>query len=203
MSGAVRFQVELYQPNADRLPELAGRIQDLSPAFKNIILEWAKDNEDKFGLSVGKEASGASIDPTVFWEALSPQYMKSKRKQGMTDQIMSATGSLKQSLTTPDQFLQSVTEQQALFGSPLSADDAMKAQYNWIRRQTIFLSLDDQRMIQKEISDYLSLGQNYRQIQFAKGLERLALKKEVAQLDIAFDNATEEDAFGGDWPTIE
>jgi hypothetical protein len=31
----------------------------------------------------------------------------------------------------------------------------------------------------------------------------LALKKEVAQLDIAFDNATEEDAFGGDWPTIE
>lgn len=203
MAGAVSFRVEVFQPNADILPEMAGRSKDLSPAFQNIINEWAKDNADKFGLSAGQETSGAQIDPTVFWQMLTDTYMRTKRKRGQADQIMVATGSLEASMTDPEKFFQMVNPTVAMFGSPLDADDAMKVQFNWLKRQTIFLSLDDQRMIDKEVQDYLSLGGNYRQRMFNKGLSNLALKKEVAQMDIDFSNNADAADFGGEWPVME
>lgn len=203
MAGAVSFQVEVFQPNADILPEMAGRAKDLSPVFQNIITEWARDNEDKFGLSMGQESGGAQIDPTVFWMMLAESTMKMKRKRGQADQIMVATGSLEASLTDPAKFFQMVNPTVAQFGTPLDADDAMKIQYNWLKRQTVFLSLDDQRMIEKEMSDYMALGGDYRQRMFNQGLSNLALKKEVAQMDIDFANDADQAEFGGDWPVME
>lgn len=188
MAGAVRFKVELFQPNADVLPEMAFRAADLSPAYRDIINEWARDNLDKFGMSVGQEASGAQIDPTVFWDALSPDYMKTKRKKGQPDNIMVATGSLMASLTDPERFFQMVNPEMAIFGAPNDADDAMKVQFNWIKRQAIFISLDDQRMIQKKLSDYLALGADYKEKMFVKGLQNLALRAEVHQMDVDFQN---------------
>lgn len=186
MAGRVSFDVSLYMQNADKFPELAARSKDLTIVFEHIIRDWAEDNRRKFGLSSGMESSGATVDPTVFWQGLSPAYIKQKNKGGFADQIMVRTGSLRDSLTDPEQFFQYVSPDQAMFGSPNDPDDAMKMLFNWPRRQTIFLGRQDQLMIEKHVKDYLSFGPVYEQILFAKGMQAVADRKETAHMEVEF-----------------
>lgn len=192
MAGAVRFNLEVFIKNPDLFPELMGRVRDLRPAFEVMIRKWADNNSDKFGKAVGAEESGISVDPTVFWERLSPRYIIRKRKQGFPNQIMVRTGALEAALTDPEGFFSAMTTEEAVFGTPKSYDEEMKARYNMNKRQTIFLSLDDQRMIQATMKHYLELGEDFEKIMFSRGLQNVRTGNEVAQMDMAFDTAAAE-----------
>ena len=75
MAGVIKFQIDLVTAG-NVLPEVQARLKDLRPAFEEIVRKWADDNQDKFRMSVGAEASGAEIDPDVFWKGFTPGYMK-------------------------------------------------------------------------------------------------------------------------------
>lgn len=190
MAGSVRFKVEVFISNPDLFPELVERTRDLRPAFDVIVRKWAQTNEDKFRRAVGAEEGGASIDPTVFWEALRPSTIRQKRKLGFGNQIMVRTGQLEKALTDPEGFFHEMTAEEAVFGTPNSEEDELKARFNWKKRQTIFLSVDDQRMIQATIKNYFELGGDFERIMFSKGLQNLRDRGEMAAMDLAFENTT-------------
>lgn len=156
MPGMMTFRISVYHENTAILPELARKAKDLTPLFNQVIEEWAKGNKEKFGFAIGASASGGPVDPQVSWQALSPSYFKAKSKF-YPDQIMVRTGSLLASLSEPSLFFQMVTPEQAIFGSPNDAEDAMKVQYNWLTRQTIFLGDSDQNMIRELTSKYFNV----------------------------------------------
>lgn len=191
MAGRLSFQIDLYTDRPELIPETAERVKDLRPAFESIIREWAKDNRDKFDASEGTEGGGAAVDPEVFWDQLTPNYMKSKRRAGFPDHLMVRTGQLMDALTNPDRFFQQESEIEATFGTPLDPDDLAKAGYNWKKRQTIFLSVDDQRMIDKRVSDFLSLGPGFEEIMFARGLANLAKREASAKMDVDFGDTVQ------------
>ena len=194
MAGRVSFKIEVQQTNLDVLPEMAGRMKNLGPMFEKVIDEWAYMNAAKFDAAANAGASGLQIDPTVYWQPLSQAYLKQKMRAGFGAGLMTRTGSLRQAMTDPEGFFRMTTETQAAFGMPNDAEDALKVQYNWPtaeneKRQVIFLSLEDQRMIQKHVQDYLSLGPNYQEVMFARGVDAVKLRKEIAELDAEFADA--------------
>jgi hypothetical protein len=187
MPGAISLTIEVYETGNDTLTDLQMRAKDMTVVFQNIIRDWAKDNTDKFDAAAGDAKTGAEIDPTVYWEQLTPDYLKSKKKVSSAgpDDIMVLTGKLRDSLTSLDGFMHSVSPQSMDFGEPTDQLDADKVAYNWARRQTIFLSVDDQRMIDAHVSNYFNFGGDYEAILFAKGVQ--AVQKRKAQAEIEFN----------------
>jgi hypothetical protein len=174
MPGALTFKISIFQENVDILPELQNKVKDLTGLFEQIIDQWAKGNPEKFGFAAGASLSGARVDPQVEWQALSPAYFKAKSKR-YPDQIMVRTGSLRDSLSNPSLFFQMVNPEQAVFGAPNDADDAMKVQFNWEKRQTIFLGDSDQNMIRELESKYFTV-------------QMKSIKQEIAQMNVDFSN---------------
>jgi hypothetical protein len=170
MAGAVRFNIAVFVENGDLFPELMGRSKDLRPAFDMIIKKWAKGNADKFAKGAGAEMVGASIDPAVYWQQLKPSTMIQKRREGFNDHIMVRTGSLMASLSDPEGFFQAMTAEEAVFGTPTSPEDEDKVKYNYEKRQTLFFSNDDKRMIEATVKHYFELGEDFEQIMFGREL---------------------------------
>ena len=186
MPGAINFKIDVFIEHPELFPELTERTRDLRPAFAVIIRKWAQSNADKFEKAVGGEEGGAAVDPAVFWQPLSPEYLKRKRQSGFENHLMVRTGLLEQSLEDPERFFQETTPEQTVFGTPMSPEEEMKARFNYKRRQTIFLSVDDQRMIDATVKHYFELGEDFEQIMFTKGLQTARLRAEAKGLDIAF-----------------
>lgn len=187
MAPKVNFNFELIVENPEMFPELAARAADLRPVFEDIVIKWARNNQDKFAASIGKEGSGAEIDPTVFWEGLTESTIKGKRRKGFSNQIMVATGDLESSLTSPEGFFHEETATMAAFGTPNALEDELKVIYNYAKRPTIFLGLSDQKMIESDISNYLSFGENWKEIMFARGLQNVQRRDEIASMEMAFN----------------
>ncbi len=187
MPGVVKFKIDLLIENPDLFPELAGRAKDLRPAFDVIVKKWAKDNVDKFEKAIGGESFGSSVDPSVFWSALTPAYIKRKRMMGFADHLMVRTGALEASLEDPGRFFHEESAQEAAFGTPMSEEEEIKARYNFQRRQTIFLSVDDQRMIDATIKNYMEFGEDFQRILFARGMGNLGKGAESAGMDMEFN----------------
>jgi hypothetical protein len=185
--GSFRLKLNLRQQCWENLDELDARLQDFSPVFANIIGEWARGNVDKFAKGRGAEMTGADQPPTT-WEAVTEKYHSQKMKK-FTDWLMVRTGELMSSLTTRGAFGEFTDEHRAIFGTPLDSSDADKAMYNSDKRPTIFLGRTDRLMIERELQNYLNLGKNYKDILFATGKRRMALKTEMRELDIQFAEA--------------
>ena len=194
MAGATRFSIAIDVKNAEAFSEIAARFMNIQPAYEAFVETWAKLNQDIFGKSAGLEASGAQVDPDVFWEPLSAAYRKAKRSEGYPDHLMVATGALMQALTNPDMVFQSIGPQDAIFGSPLDIEDVDKVRYNWYSRQTVFFSIPDQRAFKRILKDYLTIGEGFQEKRFSKGMEAVQRKAEAAQLDADFENATSPDS---------
>ncbi len=192
MAGTVKFQITVTTRNGAVIAELQQRLQDLSPAFNAIIPEWAKLNEDKFDAGKGMEGSGAQVDDLVFWEGLKPASSKSKRRRGVSDALMVDSGDLRRALMNPDLLFQKVSAQDTAFGAPLNMEEADKVKWQWERRQAIFLSTSDKNVIQRILKDYFDFGPGFQEIRFARGLAAVRLKKEVADMDIAFGDAMKD-----------
>lgn len=190
MAGRVTFNVNVVIQGGEEILEIAARMADLRPAFDVIVEKWARGNEDKFRQSLGAEGSGAQIDPTVFWKGLAQSTMRAKRRHGYGDQIMVATGELMRSLTDPDLFFHESTGTDLVFGVPRSVDEELKVRYNWETRQAIFIGNDDQRMIEETVQSYLSLGPNFKNIRFARGMENLRSRQETTRMDVEFEQRT-------------
>lgn len=176
MAGLLTFKIKVYQTNVAVLPELQAKTKDLSELFDQIMDEWAELNKQKFDMAVGAEESGRQIDADVFWKGLSPQYLKWKRKHFPTGTLMVRTGSLAEALTDPQGFFRMANPEQAIFGTPNDADDALKAAYNFKRRQTIFLGLADQNMIRELTEKFFTV-------------EMQSTTQQAAQLDADFNTA--------------
>ena len=179
MPGRMSFSIELYIKGADALPMMVEKIKNPLPLWQRIIDDWARGNVDKFALGEGAQTTGAFVDQAsgVFWKGLTPGYIKAKSAKGYGDQLMVATGSLRDSLTTPDRFFQFLTTERFVFGTPNDPDDALKVAMNWQTRQTIFLGESDQRRIQSAVYQYLKVPMQ-------------DIRDEVAQMDIEFKDAT-------------
>jgi len=194
MAGKIAFSIELYQTGLDQLADLQERAKDLSVVFSGIIRHWATDNVDKFSAGEGQAVSGAEIDPSVQWQALTSGYIKSKikRESAGAEDLMKLTGDLQTALTNVGDFEKDVTAEEAIFGTPTDPFNAQKVGWNWPagsqdKRQSIFLSVDDQRMIDQQVQAYLQFGQDYEGILFAKGVE--ATKRIKASGEIGFGGA--------------
>ena len=198
MAGVISFGITTYTEGLERLPELAGRFKDLTPVLENVISEWAESNEDKFAKSAGAENTGVLQDDGVFWRPLTHDYWVSKARAGFEDWLMVRTGALKEALTSPDGFFRVVMADKATFGMPLDPDDAIKvtSMVNWDGRQSIFLNYKDRLAIKREVTNYFQLGEKYRELLFARGVEaaqaRKARARQTAQMDIDFSRAMEK-----------
>lgn len=208
MSAAISFNIKVLLENGNMLPELQGRMQDLSPAFQAIYGSWVKLNEQNFELAQGKEAGGADIFD-VQWAALTPGYIKQKhpggapkrqrRKAGKggyqeyPDWLMVRSGALMEALTNPEAMFQEFDKQMAAFGTPTDPDLADIVIWQMGTRQkeryVVFLSEPDRNMIERTIQDYFSLGGEFADIRFAQGMAALNKETEVEQLDAEFGGA--------------
>ena len=177
MAGKVSFNINLLEFGTEFPAEIAARVQDLAIPLNNIIDAWCGGNEDKFNKGSGAETGGAQIDADVFWYPLmSESYVKEKRKKGRPDWLMVDTGELMAAMVDPEGTVRMVGPQDAVFGTPYSSDNETKITGNWAMRQVVFLSKQDQFIIDKNITDYFSLGGDYKEILFARGLDREAQK---------------------------
>jgi hypothetical protein len=179
------LKVDVRTRNAGQLYELWSRLQDFSVVFANIIAEWARGNERKFDAAMGQEASGVA-QPPVVWEALTPGYMKRKRREGYPDALMQRTGALRDALTARGAFAEFIDAHRAVFGKPLDPDAAAHAAYNRDTRPTIFLGRSDRQMIRREVSRYLNFGGDYKHVMFDRASRASVLQAETAQMDIDF-----------------
>lgn len=185
----LQFKFELYVDRPEVMPELQERVADLRPVFEEIVKKWARNNEEKFGGAIGAEASGAEVDPGVFWGALTESYIKRKRAEGYPDQIMVKTGELEAALEDTEGFFHEETAQEAAFGTPKSLEDEMKVRGNWEKRPVIFLGLSDQKAIEHSLVNYLSFGENWKDVIFARGMENVRRRNEAAIMDMGFNDA--------------
>jgi hypothetical protein len=199
------FEIRLDIRNAQKLQELQMRMSDLSIPFENIVIEWAKGNIDKFALSAGKEASGADVDATVHWEALTEDYMKAKHAGGAAkvtkkatlgsarysaaypDWLMVRTGALREALSDPSSIFQSVEPTTVTFGTPtdpdLAAIVAFQLGSRQKNRQIVFLGRSDMLMIEQQLQAYFSYGPGYQSALFGKGLESVESRKPTMSID--------------------
>lgn len=189
MPGNTHFNVAVTVKNADLLPELAERLLNMAPAFEAIIPEWAGMNDEKFDEARGLESVGAQVDDQVFWEPLKPSSSKRKRRIGRMDWILVDTGDLRRALGNPDLMFQRIGAQDAAFGTPLNLEEADKVRFQWAKRQPIFLSTLDQNAIRRIVQDYFSMGGNFQEKRFSKGLAAVRLRAEIASMDAEFESA--------------
>lgn len=185
----MKFNVRVDIKNPEVLPEMVARMGDFRPVFENVMKGWAKENQNKFAKARGQESSGTDVDTAtgVHWQGLKSVSIKAKRRKGYPDAIMHATGDLERALTDPAGFWQAMTNLSVGFGAPLASEDQDKIKYNWANRQSIFLGMADMNMIKKNVVDYLSLGEQYKEILFARGMERTSMRGEIASMDMRFN----------------
>ena len=180
--GPLRFQI-VYKSRGFNVPDdIKELLSDMSEPFQNIIEAWAEHNQEKFKRAKGGEFPGVDQAEDTFWQGVTPEYEQAKRRKGYEDWLMVRTGSLMQSMTTPEQFYQNVTETSAMFGTPLDSEDQMKYQANWLKRQLSFLDVSDKRMIRAHVSDYLRYGHDYLNTKN----RFMAEKEEVREMDEAY-----------------
>jgi hypothetical protein len=110
--------------------------------------------------------------------------MQRKRGEGYVDWLMVRTGALKDSLTNPESFFHEANEAGAVFGAPLSELEENKVDWNWEKRPTVFFGYSDMMMLTRHLGNYLGFGADYKNILFERGLERAALRKEAASLEM-------------------
>lgn len=196
------IKTRIVTKNLSILDEVNARLKDFSIPLSNIVAQWAKGNKRKFAAAKGKEntgASGTDLDPAV-WQPLMQSlgrmsqiekrayfewgqkdmgtpYQRWKRKHGMPNWLMVATGSLLQSLSSRGMFGEFIDNARAVFGQPLDPEDSDKARYNYKKRPTIFLSLSDRLMVKAQFQNYLNLGGNYRDLLFARAGRLKALQE--------------------------
>lgn len=188
MAGIVSFNITVFTEGLERLPELAARLKDLTPALHNLIAEWAQSNEDKFRESRGTQVGGVQQDDSLFWHGLTEPYMKEKTRKGFEDWLMVRTGDLRRAMTDPEGFFSVVMPDKAVFGIPLDPEDAIKVTgTNWELRQAIFLNYKDRLAIKREVKNYFALGEKYREILFERGLAAAARRREHLQWDVEFN----------------
>jgi hypothetical protein len=173
------FTVQLYVKGAEALPEMVQRLKDPTPLWQTIMDDWGRHNVEKFDASAGMGMLGAWIDRAsgVFWKPLSAAYLRHKIMHGQPNQIMVATGSLLDSLSSSMGFFNINSADRLVFGTPNDPDNAAKVAFNWDRRQTIFLSEPDQRRIQSAVSQYLRVPMK-------------DVREEVAKMDVEFKDAS-------------
>ena len=189
MPPKVNFKFEIFIDHPEIFPELEARLKDFRPVFDDVIEGWARNNRDKFNRSRGLEVTGAQVDDDVFWKGLTPRYRNWKRKQGYPDQIMVATGALQEALTDADRFFHESTQFEVVFGTPMAPEEEMKVRYNWRTRPSVFLGLADQKRVERDVSNYLSFGENWKDVIFVRGMENLRIRNEAASMDMAFNDA--------------
>ena len=180
------IQIDLKFINGAIPAEIASRIENLVPAFENIVNEWANTNREMFQRAEGQQMFGAEVSTDLFWQGLTPDYARQKGADEFPDWLMVRTGSLMESLSDPNQFFHAETPQQAVFGIPTDPGDEAKAGGNWKKRPTIVLKDMDIPVIRKNLQDYFSLGENYREIMFQRGLASAYNRKEAGKMDMDF-----------------
>lgn len=211
MPADLKFNVRVTVINPEVLPEIQGRMEDLSPAFHAIYGEWVGINAQKFDSARGMEAAGADIFGEE-WAGLTPAYMKQKHpsgapqrrrmkpnSQGYTeypDWLMVRSGALMQAMTDPEALFQMFDKQQAAFGTPNDPDLANIVMWQTGAKQkerfVVFISEPDMNAIERNLQDYFSLGPNFAKIKMAQGMAALDADSGNAALDAAFDVATGE-----------
>lgn len=210
MAANISFNIKVILVNENTLPELKGRMEDLSPAFAAIYPEWADLNKQNFAIAAGKEASGANIFGEE-WAALTPEYMKEKHSDGTTrvtrkikkggafnirkgigapDWIMVRSGGLRSALIDPEAMFHEFDKQMATFGTPNDPDIADIVAWQMGKRQkeryTIFLSDPDTNAIKRILKDYFSMGGDFADIRFAQGMAALNRESDIEDMDAGF-----------------
>lgn len=134
------------------------RLQDLTPVFDAFIRAWSRHNDYKFRMGFGKEASGLSFNGEVDWEALTPEYRRSKQRQGFADRLMTRTGELRDVMTDENMVMSNafVDRDRAIFGSPADEENIAKVEGNWESRQTIFLDQFDRDTIKSYLDAHIN-----------------------------------------------
>ena len=186
--------------NAERLAMLQARCADFTEPMTQIVKEWAVGNRQKFAAARGMEDNGVQQLGGPYWEPLKAgnlnsylaggsrgvsRYQRWKRRMGMQDWLMVATGNLMKALTT-EGFEQSVGPQGAVFGTPTDETDANAAKYNSEKRQVIFLGRGDRNMIRRNIKNYLSFGPGYEDVLADRSSRRYGLEQDAARMDMEF-----------------
>jgi hypothetical protein len=205
MMGLFSFRLEMKTTNMERFDTLQERLSDFSTVFTNIIENWAKGNKQKFAAGKFAESTGVYVDSQIFWEPVTQGYYNqkhaglfanrlrmSKKKRTYPDWLMVRTGDLMNSLTStgPGGFSKFVSAHEAIFGRPLSSEDADKAMFNKEKRPSIFIGRSDRLMIEAEMKHYLSLGERYKGIlegrASIRSARRKALLNQSARIDVEF-----------------
>jgi len=194
MAGKTSFSIQIDVKNAEVFEEIKERFLNLQPAYEAFVEAWSEINKDMFEKSEGGEMMGSQVDPDVFWQPLSAAYRKAKQREGYPDHLMVATGDLMRALTDPDLVFQALGPQDAVFGSPLSPDDADKVRYNWKTRQSVFFSFPDQRALKRILKDYLTMGEGFEQKRAEAGLAAVRRRAEASQMEVDFQNDLGADA---------
>lgn len=185
------FDIEITSQNENVLAELTERAKNLSVVLDNIITEWAGGNERKFKAGVGAEATGVALDSDVFWEPLTGKYRARKQAQGYGDWLMRATGQLQATMTNPDGFFRAVNESSAIWGTPNSREDEDKLRGNASRRTVVFFDRGDRLAIQREVKNYLSFGEQYKDIMFAQGVQKAEARRAQKLWDVEWNERRE------------
>ena len=174
MAGMTSFRITVSCKNEDVIGEISERAKNLIVVFDNIANEWVVGNKRKFDAAKGMEQYSVEMGDNLWWDFLTYDYRKRKRKEGRPDWIMVRTGALKAALSSKFGINKNITPETATFGEPFDEENKKKVKYNWETRQAIFLNLNDRRMIRREINSYFKFGENYRTILFKQGLEKTA-----------------------------
>jgi len=188
--GTFKLRIK-YDLNLAECAEIAQRVRDFSIPFASIVAEWARGNVEKFDAGKGSESSGfsgGSLTP-LRWEPLTEKYRRAKERAGFANWLMVRTGNLMQSLLNVSGFAQFVDAHRVIFGAPIDAEAADAAMYNREKRNTIFLGESDRLGIKRELQNYISFGENYKQFLFSRAGRMVALKKEVLSMDLNFSEA--------------
>lgn len=206
----IKFNISVYIDNPGFLPEMESRLQDLSPAFQAMFLEWTKINEQKFEQSVGKEEGGAQVFDE-FWAGLTPGYIKEKHGGGKTrvtrkmatgksaasfsgafpDWLMVRTGALRAAMINPEALFNDIEAETATFGIPNDPDLADIVNWQSGKRQkerfVVFLSNPDVNAIKRILQDFLGMGGDFQEIRSAKAMAAIGQQKIEAEMDAEFN----------------
>ena len=127
------------------------------------------------------------------WEPVGDPYYKQKHGPIMRgsrtlypDWLMVATGALRDALCSRGGFVEYIAAHTLVWGTPNSPDEAIKAIGNRETRPTVYLSQPDKNMIRRNLQQYLSLGEDYKNVMLATAARQYWLKKESRQMDIDF-----------------
>ena len=191
--GLFKLRLETNPKGFEKLDEIRSRLRDFSVPFVSIISKWAQGNiRRKFARGAGAELTGVD-QQMAQWTPVTTAYYKQKHgpivrgaRQLYPDWLMVRTGALRAALGDVGGFAQFVDAHRAVFGTPMNRESEAAAGGNKDRRPTIFLDRTDRNVIKRELQQYLTLGEGYKDIMWAIAGRQYGLKKEVKELDIAF-----------------